>query len=268
MARLFTDADIANYLTFGLNKIGPLINGAAKVSFHIWVNMVEYNTTGAFDNRLINVRMNGQTSLTVGFNGTDSNKIRASGRSVVTDGLQTIGGATANTTGEWISVGGVFNYTGDSIRVYRNGVEDGSGSVTFGNSSYTDSADASTQDCIMLNSVCPPTVVAHLLDGYAAEVALWTDDIGTSGFLQLSKKFSPLLVRPDALVLYDKIIGKETTEIDIISKINLTVNGTVAAADHPPIIYPSPAQIRMYTAAGVSTSVKDLIGSGFIPFAR
>lgn len=107
------------------------------------------------------------------------------------------------------------------------------------------------------------------MDGLISEMGVWNVELTTSDVDMLANRFSPLMVKPSGLLHYYPLIGNNSPEIDFVSGLNLTMNGTVAKASHPRIIYPSASQMRRFgSAVAPSTSVKDFIGSGFIPFAR
>ncbi len=249
MARLVTAGSTSNYLSCA--NLGSLLNGAAIVSVHAWVQMDAFNATGANDDRVVTISNGTNTSLMFGFDGTASNRVRVAGRSVSSDGFQAVNGTTTtNTTGVWYSIGGVFNYAGDIIRVYLNGVQEASTAVTFGNASYTDAGTSVSG--FMVNST-PPTVTNNLMDGKIAEVSLWVGDIATAGFEQLADRFSGLMVRPDLLVYYNSFLGKFSPEIDKVSGRTVTINGTVDAFPHPRIIYPSNYNIAPFNAAALSS---------------
>ena len=75
-------------------------------------------------------------------------------------------------------------------------------------------------------------------DAYAtaaiAECALWDVALTDGDVLTLSKRVSPLLVRPDHLVAYWPLVGRNTTEPDVMGLAPMTVTGATYA-EHPPM---------------------------------
>lgn len=255
MARDFSKT-ASNNLDLGATTIGTLLNGAAKISVHAWINPDSYDTANN-DNRILSVAIqNGTGGLTLSINNPAGTPVvRMAGRSVVTDGYQIKDGTTNITTGSWWSVGGVNNISGDTITPYVNGAAEGGGAVTFGNASYTiGTTDANVEFIGAGLATQPRSNTSTQFDGRIAELAIWTDDIGAAGFAMLAKGFSPLMVRPDALLCYWPLIGNYSPEIDLISGKNATVNGTVAAASHPRIIYPTRPQAIFVPSAAATVN--------------
>lgn len=107
------------------------------------------------------------------------------------------------------------------------------------------------------------------MDGLISEMGVWNVALDAADIDMLADRFSPLMVKPSGLLHYYPLIGNNSPETDFVSGLNLTMNGTVAKASHPRIIYPSSSQMRGFKySAGVASVVKDLIGGGFIPFSR
>jgi len=54
MARDFTK-DLTRYMSLGTNQVGPLINGAAAISAHVWANADSFTTLAVNDNGMLQV---------------------------------------------------------------------------------------------------------------------------------------------------------------------------------------------------------------------
>lgn len=248
MARDFSKT-VANNMALGLpygtfGAFGALISGAAAMSMAAWVNL-DATTTGADDNTILSSTL-GATNLAgirLMVDGTGATRrARVAGRSTSGDTYQARNGTgQAISLSAWQHVGGVMNFTGDSLTPYANGVADNGGAVTFGSNTYTFAAP-NRADAIASNNVNTGTNVtdatAAQVDGRIAEVAAWTIDIGAAGFAMLAAGYSPLFVHPEALAFYMPLIGVTSPEIERLGRVNGTINGTVAKADHPPIRYP------------------------------
>lgn len=238
MARDFSK-NTSNYINFGVNTVGLLLDTAAKVSVHLLINPDSY-TSGASDNRVVSVLTSGSNNAIRGLiNGAGANKVFVMGaRSVSSDTLQVATGTVDVTIGSWHSVGAVMDYAADNIKTYVDGAQDANASVSFTNNAYTNSHTTSDGDNVGAN-FAPPGTTAAQFDGKIAEVAFWTDDIGLAGFQQLNKGLSALQVRPDALVFYMPLFGNASPEIDFVSGKSGAITGTVGKIDHPRMIYPS-----------------------------
>lgn len=78
---------------------------------------------------------------------------------------------------------------------------------------------------------------AHYFDGDIAECAIWDIVLTDAEIALLAKKVSPLMVHPESLRFYAPLMGRHSTEIDIIEGRGLTVN-SAAYADHPRMFLP------------------------------
>lgn len=72
--------------------------------------------------------------------------------------------------------------------------------------------------------------------GDISHVAVYSEALTDQEVATLAKGISPLRVRRDALIAYWPI-GGQSPEIDIVGGLNLTVNGTPAKSEEPPIPY-------------------------------
>ena len=72
--------------------------------------------------------------------------------------------------------------------------------------------------------------------GDIAHVAVWNVALTDDEVATLAEGISPLRVRRDALIAYWPI-GGQSAEPDIVGGLNLTVNGTPAKSEEPPIPY-------------------------------
>jgi hypothetical protein len=63
-------------------------------------------------------------------------------------------------------------------------------------------------------------------DGVIAEVGVWNAILTADEMASLGKRFSPLLVRPQDLVLYAPLLGNNSPEPDLINGAAGTVTGT------------------------------------------
>lgn len=112
------------------------------------------------------------------------------------------------------------------------------------------------------------STIARTWDGDVAEAAIYNVGLTAAEVAMLAAGYSPLMVRPEALVAYWPLVGRNSPETDIVGKYDLTLTGTTASP-HPRIIRPS-AKILTFpsaaggtvSAAGTATGTSDAAGIG------
>jgi hypothetical protein len=256
--------DAANYMTIGVDALSPVIAGASAVSMHGWAHPDTFTATANF-NRLISVTINSTSAgLVLSIHNGTTAVVRVGARSATADAFQTGNGTSAVSTGAWSSIGGVVNYGAATITPYYNGAAEGGGAVTFGSATYADDGTPTGSDMVGSDNAAP--TASACFDGRLAEVAIWTADIGASGFAALAKGVSALAVRPDALVFYMPLVGKYSPERDIVGGKSGTITGTVAGAAHPRLYTPRRTKVRRFTTAagGGGGTGGPLVGSSLI----
>ena len=83
-----------------------------------------------------------------------------------------------------------------------------------------------------------------------AEVGVWSIALAADDIAALADGVCPLLVRPESLVFYAPLIGRDSPEIDVVGGIALTLNNTPTAADHPRVFRPRGRVSVFVPAAG------------------
>ena len=234
MARDF-DKNVSNYMSLGTGTTGAILNGAAAISVSARV-IADTLDTGDFDNRILNLIVNGGgAGVYLGVKGDVSPKVlKVGGRSVTGDAFQERNGTVEITTATLHTLGGVLNFTGDTITPYVDGVADNGGAATFGNNTYT-YGTATSPDNIG-GSGAPPSGTSIQWDGPVAEIGIWTSALSAADFAALHKGVSPLLIQPQSLAIYIPMIGKYSPEIDIVGGLSGTITGTIATLSHPLVI--------------------------------
>ena len=142
---------------------------------------------------------------------------------VFTGGTDLVTGTTVLTAGQWNHFAGV--YDGSNIRVYLNGVEEGSTSAS-GN---------------MPNTTAPVRIGAgsggagteQPFDGEIGHCAIWDAPLSAGEIASLAVGISPLKIRRASLQFYAPLNG-QTPEYDVIGALSLTVNGP-GVEEEPPI---------------------------------
>lgn len=90
---------------------------------------------------------------------------------------------------------------------------------------------------------------AEYASGRIAEAGVWNVALTVAEVAILAAGYSPLFVRPQSLVAYWPLIGRLSPEHDPAGGFDMTLVNGPTQADHPRIIYPSPAQVRAIVAA-------------------
>lgn len=102
---------------------------------------------------------------------------------------------------------------------------------------YLNGANAITDTTSLTTSGLNETRIAlNFSSGYyngkIAEVGVWSTNLTSDEVASLGKGVSPILVRPQSLVLYMPLIR---STIDLVGRRSFTVNGTPAVFTHPRI---------------------------------
>jgi hypothetical protein len=79
---------------------------------------------------------------------------------------------------------------------------------------------------------------ALFADGRIADAAMWNVALSDDEIAALQKGYSPLLVRPSALVAYWPLVGRTSPEIDVRGGRNFTLTNSPTPAEHPRVIMP------------------------------
>lgn len=234
MSRTFNNTTADN-----LQRSSSLIT-AAPVTISAWVNLA---AVGAVVRSIVNIR-NSTSGLNLNGFGLDmsaSETINArTGDGASGASLSVTAGAL--TAGSWAHVGGV--YASSTSRVaWLNGT-----AATANTTSRVPSGIDSIQIGVQSHS---SGTLAQPWRGEIAEVGVWSAALDTAEMTALSKGASPLTVRPQSLVYYWAIVGRDSPEIDYISAGDMTVAGTAVAA-HPRIIMPRSTKIRRFRRTAAS----------------
>jgi hypothetical protein len=172
-------------------------------------------------------------------------------------------GATSIGTGTWVHLAGVQDAT--DVYLYLNGVQDGTNA--------TDRAMINTASVLTFGKY---STLGFPLDGRLAEVAIYNAALTAGQVATLATGVPASTVQAANLVGYWPLCGKASPEPDLITPNNATINGTVAAAAHPPgtFLCNVGAGVAGLFGAGVADSVNidtgrgvaGLVGSGVKQF--
>ena len=101
----------------------------------------------------------------------------------------------------------------------------------------------------------------NAFNGYLAEFGVWDVALSADEISVLATGYSPLLVRPESLVAYFPLIGRNSPEIDLAGAYGLTISGSLSAQPHPRIIMPRRKQIIVPVSAGADVLLADDVES-------
>jgi concanavalin A-like lectin/glucanase superfamily protein len=140
-------------------------------------------------------------------------------------GVETCTGATNVATGRWHHICGTRSAT--QLRIYLNGASDQTPSAIVGS---------------LPNSTATFKIGKYdggsPFDGRIGEVALWDVQLSDSEVAQLAAGVSPIGVQAAGLRGYWPLCGVASPEPDLKNGNQAVINGTVAAAVHPPGGFP------------------------------
>lgn len=138
----------------------------------------------------------------------------------------------SNTT--WFHLVGAFIANNDQ-KLYVNGTLDQTNTTTSIISDFADSDEFYIGTGIESGT----NLTGRSWEGGIAEVAAYAADLSADEIAALAKGFSPLMVRPSALVGYWPLGGPYAPSIiDPVGSNTLTANGGASVESHPRIIYP------------------------------
>lgn len=100
----------------------------------------------------------------------------------------------------------------------------------------------------------------NYLSGDIAEMGIWSVALTAADVAQLTAGYSPLMVRPDALVFY--LPAVRDADQDIIGGLSFTPTNTPTVGTHPRVYYPTRAYYPQPAAAVAATGHSLVISDG------
>jgi hypothetical protein len=237
MALSFTK-NVSNWIGFGVNALSGGLAGASAISISAWVR-IRTMTTGPTDNGILRVILDATTDgLVFTLSGNqDTQKVRLQVRSATTDAAQAGSGATTVPFNVWTHVGGVVDFSTNTIRQYVNGLPDGSSVVALNATTFTPVTPTSQDTLGGISSSTPAT--GPQLNGDLGEVAVWKGDVGDDGMKSLGIGYSPMLIRPNLLLEHWDLMNSARGNRRAINGV-ITGSVPVSTTDpnHPKVIRP------------------------------
>jgi len=133
-------------------------------------------------------------------------------------------GTSTLVVGTWHHIAGV--YDGSELRVYCDGVEEGSTSSTANFSSTTAP--------VRIGSGSGGSGEEEPFDGDIGHVSIWGVPLSGGEVASLAIGISPLKIQKDNNLLFYAPLNGQDPEYDVIGALDLTVNGSVKS-EEPPI---------------------------------
>lgn len=153
---------------------------------------------------------------------TECNAVEATGGATAAIGSSTL---SANTI---THVAGVVASATDR-KIYFNGVQNGTS---------TTSRTVNGLDQVVIGATKSTSYTAFWT-GSVYEAAVWTVALTASEILSLSQGAAPFMIRPDSLVFYAPLTGRETaTEWNLVGAQVTMTNTPAIGTDHPRIYRP------------------------------
>ena len=145
----------------------------------------------------------------------------------VLGGIDNATSAGAGANSAWVHGAAVFNST-ELRTAYRDGGNAGTNTAT--NSPLL-------LDRTFIGDFANSTG-AFIFPGHIAEAAIWNVALNAADVAALAKGVVPPMIRPDALVAYWPLVGRDNPEPDFAGGFNMTLNGTPPRADHVRVYNP------------------------------
>lgn len=225
MARDFTGST-SNYLS---HAAGGTIADSFPISMACWFNADSFASNGFLVSMTHYEDGDKGDYLTLRF---FNNTVTAGLYQTNLSGVN-ISATAAATTGTWHH--GTVVFTSSSLAAaYLNGANKGTG---------TPSRTPAPLTTLSVGALVRSGNVSAPVDTRIAEAAIWTAALTDAEAAILAAGASPLTVRPANLLTYWPLVGRFSPETDRIGGYDLTLTGTVNAADHPRVVYPAAAQL-------------------------
>ena len=160
----------------------------------------------------------------------------------------------------------VMTRNSGTLKFYVNGSDVGPSTTgspqTVGNTTGVFSIGAQDRNS---EAGSEPNQMAWFANTRIAEVAAWQRALSTGEIAALGKGFAPSFFKSSLLRYFPLINSSHKNEV--ARGASITTGDAPTTYAHPRIYYPNNYGLAPFSDA-VSTSVKDLIGMGLIPFAR
>lgn len=272
MSRTFTK-NTSNRGQFGSNAVGPLMNGASRISVAIWAKPASFSTTSNLDNIVLIAGIGGSTNglLLAVDQFTDANpRLRVTSRSNASDASPgAVRGGTNIAADAWVLLGADIDYAAKTITARINGVADGQTTgITWASDIYTQGSPAGTIIDRLSGGAGSSVTAVTQWAGLLSHLSIWKFAAGESltdaQWLALAAGTNPLDVQADKLALLMPLAGTASPEPSTVGGLSLTIAGSVPAGEAAPVSAPgggggtdaitlvSPTNGRIYQRQGTS----------------
>lgn len=229
--------NLSNWMTLGVNKMGPLIGSVGGISY----SFVIWKDTAASTEVDVPVHFyNGGGSLVMWYSNigfTTPNGRHYFARVPGDSYGVSINTTPLTTTGVWERYVITVDWSANpySMKVYKDGtlMSSGTYATTGGNYTHTTSTTADTLGCFSSSSTGVANSTVYQIDGAMAEIAVWRKVLTARDAKSLGTGACPLKVQPASLVTYWRLNGQGSPEPELFNGVSGTINGSVPTRDHP-----------------------------------
>ncbi len=258
MARKFVATD-TEYFALPVTFSTVDLHGSVCISFHCFAKL--QSAPGTFMQLFHTHNSNSVAALA--FRVNNSNLWNIAGRSTLADSLANQSGTTTLSAGTEYALGGYIDFASPAIEVFVNGISEGlNTSMSFASSTYVATVPAGGATPTF-GAKDKSGVVSQYFDGESSEVGFWNVKLTDAEWAALGAGVSPRLIRPDAWIEIFPMLEPSNNIIGIMrGTVGTETGGTIAAAEHPAMIYPSAQILQFPPAVSGTTTDKTLVHSG------
>jgi hypothetical protein len=197
MSLVFTK-NLSNYLSLGIARVGQYLNGAPQISFSCWANFQSLSA-GAADNALMSI-YNGSNAFAFGFLIASGTTPQIRVRSQASDAATTVNATTNVVTNKWFQLGTSVDFGTGAIIIYLNGLNVGTGTGTFGSTTYVHSAsiNADSIGCYP----APPGSTGVQAAAWVSDFAFWRGKLTNPEWISLAQGIDPRKINRVPLKLF------------------------------------------------------------------
>jgi hypothetical protein len=157
--------------------------------------------------------------------GVSGDPVQAGAGSAPSSGAQSTTGYSAST---WHHAAGTWTNTTSRAAFIDGGSK--------GTTAVADNGTIANANVITIGRFSDSTPGSYSY-GKVCEVGMWNIVLSDAEIALLAKGWSPLAIRPDALVSYVPVTGRHSPEPDLISTASLTLFNSPVTATHAPVAY-------------------------------
>jgi hypothetical protein len=181
----------SSYINLGVNSIAPDLGSATGITLSAWIKPNSLQDSGDLSRNNIADLITSNNETKTEYNSTiyvtlrNGGKIWCGGRSLPTEGFQSIETAKTVTLGSWQHVVCVLDFTNKKVYVYYNGVKIGESTASFGSNTFVSgNPSGSGRDAIG----AAPALNGYFFNGTMDEFALWNRTLSDTEIANVYKR--------------------------------------------------------------------------------